>query len=429
MTAYCGGGTSGPIAGVPQFVASGAAAIESALILRGLGKEAALLAPILARLTFDVDDFCAADPPADPGITPQDIFNAVQLAVPSVSIPAILKVSQWWSRQMWFQFCECKTVPTPPPAAPSLPGPGVGTDTNLPPGLSNQPCWSADNTGVEAFHPGSGPAGTDLTQEILPPNPSFFHGGSITTPDTHPVLIPPGVTNITWASTIDRPNPTTAGVDFTMRFFRADQSVIISADLGSFINTRPPPQSGSVTLPSGAAYWSVERTNSAETQPPFSMSLHFQFFCSGAPPNTVLTPCCPPDPLVNNYLSNIFNIVLQIQQNNQASAPAQPVSWKDGVRHTGLREAGSFVIDQTSLAVRLEVTRPPTSPRILPGNPDFYWDMGFITPIALTSPLRGARLVFLKQTITLPEFTDSVGYTLLDGTVADAIELLPVFPT
>jgi hypothetical protein len=37
-------------------------------------------------------------------------------------------------------------------------------------------------------------------------------------------------------------------------------------------------------------------------------------------------------------------------------------------------------------------------------------------------------LVFNPESFHLPEFTDQVGYTLADGVVAAAVELLPTTP-
>jgi hypothetical protein len=70
----------------------------------------------------------------------------------------------------------------------------------------------------------------------------------------------------------------------------------------------------------------------------------------------------------------------------------------------------------------------PDNPQILPGTPTFYWDMGFITPLAFDTPLRGWRLVFERQSFQLQNVTDAISYTLLGNTVVDVVEQLLAAP-
>jgi hypothetical protein len=110
---------------------------------------------------------------------------------------------------------------------------------------------------------------------------------------------------------------------------------------------------------------------------------------------------------------------------NLHNGTAGPISWHDGVRHTGLSGAGSFVLSGAAIGIRVDMTTLPVGQPPLQGDPTFFWNAGFVTPIALDSPLRGQRLVFEHESMTLPNFTDSIGYTLLNGTVVDITELLP----
>lgn len=186
--------------------------------------------------------------------------------------------------------------------------------------------------------------------------------------------------------------------------------------------------SSRIAIPANSVYWAAFASQIDNTDKTVTAS--FSFYCAGQSTTAPETPCCPPDPLLTNYLNMIYAKLLQIEAElgSSSGGVVPPVSWSDGTRHAGLSGAGSFIIDPKAIGVRFEVTTPPSSPQVLPGDPDFYWNMGFVTPIALSSPLRGWRLVFLKQSFELPEFTDSIGYTLLEGTVVTAVELLPVYP-
>lgn len=105
MTVLCGPTGSQPLPGILGLVTVDAVSVESFLILAGAPELAAVLAPILAGVPFVVSGFCAGDPPADPGLTCIDVQNALQFTNPSVSLPAIAKVIQWWEHIYWYRIC------------------------------------------------------------------------------------------------------------------------------------------------------------------------------------------------------------------------------------------------------------------------------------------------------------------------------------
>lgn len=107
MTALCpAGGPSGTKPNVPMMVTVSAVAIESTIILAGYPTIAAILAPLLASVPFSTAAFCSTDPPADPGLTAQDLLDVVNWADPTVNIPAIDKFKQWWEHYYWYILCE-----------------------------------------------------------------------------------------------------------------------------------------------------------------------------------------------------------------------------------------------------------------------------------------------------------------------------------
>lgn len=105
MTAICNGGPSAALPNVPAVVTVTAVAIESTLILTGNPEVAAILAPFLAATPFIVSDFCTHDPPPDPGLTAQDIADAVEALTVTGDTAALDKVKQWWDHNYWFKIC------------------------------------------------------------------------------------------------------------------------------------------------------------------------------------------------------------------------------------------------------------------------------------------------------------------------------------
>lgn len=100
--------------------------------------------------------------------------------------------------------------------------------------------------------------------------------------------------------------------------------------------------------------------------------------------------------------------------------------WQDGARHSSLRELGHLQLQSNAVGIRVEVTHLPEPPTILTGEPDFYWNMGFLTPTVHFIALRGWRLVFSPQAFQLPQLADGISWTLLHGTEMDIVELIPL---
>jgi hypothetical protein len=424
LTAYCGGGPSGPLPGAPQFVTQTAVGVESALILGGFPEIAAILAPLLVAAPFELDTFCAADPPADPGLTLQDAFDAIQLSNPSVSLPALAKAQQWWARQMWFKYCHCTTVATPPPPAISNPGAGLGSNPGLPSGSTTSPCWDTVATlQVPRWNQSGNVPYYDVTQQLIPANPPTLSVtvGTFAGPALVAQSISPGSNNYTLTFSSTPPLGGGQEIQVVVNWFDASGASVGGLTVGGSAGQN----SGSATrvaTPTNAAYWAAYASQIDSTDKLVNAEL--KFFCAGQGPNGLQVPCCPPDPLVNNQLTNILNVVLHLLENTSGGGTAPPISWHDGNVHTGLADSGSITLAAGVIGIRVQMTTLPTGVQVSPGNPTFYWDAGFITPIALTSPLRGQRLVFATESMQLPEFTDSIGYTLLHGTVVTITELL-----
>lgn len=154
----------------------------------------------------------------------------------------------------------------------------------------------------------------------------------------------------------------------------------------------------------------------------------FQIYCNPTNP-TVTQPCCPPDPQLQNTLNyilgveqNIYNLVQQLQT---GGLPRLPL-YQDSTVHAGLSGAGTITLQTKAVAFRVDVTSNITN---WPHNiqvPTYYFSMGFVTSYALTSPIKGWRLVYQSQDFPLAAECDQIGYTLPAGITVNITELLEV---
>ena len=132
MTAVCGGGASGPRSGVSPAIILSATAIEAFLTPLIDPVAATIISgAISASLVIDSNNYCANDPPSDPGITASDLLDIVNYTNPAAMYAATQKFQQWFGSRYWYQICQCNTVSTPTPPALSDPGPVRATPAFL----------------------------------------------------------------------------------------------------------------------------------------------------------------------------------------------------------------------------------------------------------------------------------------------------------
>ena len=62
------------------------------------------------------------------------------------------------------------------------------------------------------------------------------------------------------------------------------------------------------------------------------------------------------------------------------------VMYAAGVAYTGLSGSGSQALTSTCIAIRIDVTTIPTIIGVDSGEPDYYFDMGFISPLTNEGP-------------------------------------------
>lgn len=424
MTVLCGGGASGARPGVVGNAfqtASGITAYLSTLLPLPL---AIAIGALAAVETFEVATYCAVDPPPDPGLTPADMVDFLNPSDLANYLPAQAKVRQWWRHVYWWQVCECTGATTPPLPPPSNPG-GQSQNPGLPSGTSVN-CYTS-NAPYSTVGVASGHTNFDLSTIWLPPTSDkipvsvAFPLGTVT---GQALRLPTNFQsfNFTSKNSGATSSPPSNSVDASILFFdgtgaQKDSQQFLTSQaiqLGPLTGAPRP-----VGAPTYAAILGQNSADPAVSGKLMTWDVELRFTCPG---DGIASPCCPPDPGLELKINQLLDLVINLAGRGSA---ATPTGWHDGASHTGLRGSGSFLIDARAIGIRLNVTVPPSGVNVDPGNPDFYWDMGFITPYALGSPLRGFRLVFLNQSAAIPDFTDQIGYTLKHGTEITATELLP----
>lgn len=74
-------------------------------------------------------------------------------------------------------------------------------------------------------------------------------------------------------------------------------------------------------------------------------------------------------------------------------------------------------------AVRMTITTLPANPAVDPGNPDYFFNLGFVTPVIGSGDVRSTRFVFQAQVLELPEACHTLRFDLAPGLVIEVMEL------
>jgi hypothetical protein len=410
------------VSGVVQITAGAV----GALIGGELGPIGADVIGALAAQTANIvaETFCAADPPPDPNITATDIYNAAQYLNPLVSGPALIRIGQWVQRQLWWQLCDCTTVATPPitiqplPTVQFTPAPG-GT------GVTGTPCWTQIYSGTvpagaaDPLFPGE----VNVTQQLMPAQ--WIVPGNTVPGITDPWIIPAEYPTIVQADVqlaVDA--VPTREVQFNVNDYIGGWSGEYSLSLGPGTNN-PNVSRASVSFGLPPTPWNQAPrrllVDNAD-QVPHTFTASWTLWCNTPGP---AQPCCPPDLTLQATLDRILGIVQQLLTNPGAgtSLPRLP-NYVAKTTHAGISGDGVLQLVDPAIAVRVDVTSDLSSWPHNPGDPNYYWSLGFITPEAHGTPLKGSRLVYDSQIYPLQAQSTGVAYTLEPGVTVTVTELL-----
>ncbi len=407
-----GGGPAAPIPGAGTTTVVTAAAIESLFVLLGLEPLAAVLAPILAGVTFDLTTLCNNDPPADPTLVAADILALMNPVDVLAYATALGRLYQWFKHFYWYYACKCVTGATPAPPTPSNPGNPVSVNTGLPASTQQGTCWDTRQSMTVA-------AGVrlNLCNSLLPTTTpititEFGPWGTTTTGAT----LPTGLLSITMFA--DFPDSSSSGgQQFYLHFYDAT-----GAPVGGYTNLLRTPvdntefHTATVTPPGGAAAWGVFTVNGEAATHTYSLRLTFT--CTGG---QAFNPagCCPPDPVLSAQVANILQMVTLLQRQ------VAPFSYVTSTVHSGLSGAGTIAI-QGLLGCKVSVTTLPGHFGVEGTTPAEHFDLGWITFGTADGYPSSFRLEHNPQ-LLLPArcsaYTD-LAYDLAAGVVVTITELV-----
>jgi hypothetical protein len=210
---------------------------------------------------------------------------------------------------------------------------------------------------------------------------------------------------------------------------------ITAASIGSYTNRNagPPVTWDPVdsqllgVWPSGTARWGVEIVNSAAgaVGHQFDFDLNIGCVCTG---DVLRTACCPPDPTLDAKLNQILGLLNAIYPSVELVTRVQrqlvPFASIAGATHSGLSGTGSFSVPRL-LGLSWSVTTLPAHYGVSSGNPDYHFDLGFISVSTPDGFIDERRVTATSQAWYPPIMSDvtTVGYYLNPGVVIAVTEV------
>ena len=303
--------------------------------------------PYLPPIYFDVDAFCAGEPPTPPTLLEATIA-AVLAGGPEFA--AAGAASLMWAviqNQLWYQWCECSSGTQP--TAPT----GQSAPTDLP--AVNPPAQLPSLPNVACFDGTEGPSNFIPNGTHLLPLGSAMQGKTVTS-----------VRITVTTSVVTAPGPA-----ITFHFKQFDANSVQLSDTVFSVNNHTTAQA--LTIPFNPLTFNCELdTNANATGGVTARTERVEFFCNGAAPGGTVTPCCPPDPNLTGMMTQILQYVTLLQRH------LVPFAYVSGTVHSGLSGAGAISI-QGLLGAKVECTTIPTSYGRAGTTPTEYFELGFIT--------------------------------------------------
>jgi len=405
MTAICpGGGPSQIIPGEQELQQMLAGAIADFLVAQEMDW-AAPLASGLGYLAFDLLNLCATDPPALPAIDAARIAGYFNPVNSQGAVQLREDMTALVGHYLWFNYCECVTGPQPPAPAPTPQPPGYQTDNPQVGAPTGTPCGSENDLGTAGSFDASGTFVDDSPNIWAFPTSMKWIKYSTNLGAATPAGAYPVAWQFDWKAS--QAGPVLGSTFYTQQSH--------DAVFRATVNT--------ATIPPGAVYPVIKAYSPAIANTSQQVAVAITPFCTEAPPQLV-TPCCPPDPTLENLISQVLRLEYQILS---MFSPGK-LPFVDSTVHASLSGTGAVSISPAAAAVRVDIVSRPTPWPDNPGTPDFLFSIGFITPFAVGTPLRGSRLVYDHQTFQYPSYTDQIGYTLPGGVMINLVELVTAPP-
>ena len=387
MTALCGGGLSGPKAGVAETIIFTAGAIASLLNNKG-GAWATLAAPLLGVLTYQAEELCEVDPPADPGMTSDDYLALLRLNDWPALQAALVKLADLVKIAVWFELCECKTTSTP--AAPAIPSPdGVSN----PHGVAAATCAALEDAEDIAF------AGTY----------NFFQTNPLSGSWDTAVVLPVGASYV--RITVSRPTTANTNVwTFNPMFMWADGASVEQP--ASFVNVSLANGQTKVVeaLLDRTNYWKARVSLDSVGTNGGEVTMRMDVWC-GVVPGQALASCCPPDPALMALMQQVLQLLTVVQRNGV------PFAYAPHSEHAGLTGSGEVAATET-IAATITLTTLPAGYGMAEGHPDVVFDAGYVAFGNTEGFGPPQRIRTSPMFLRVPTDTTRIGYSLGPGIVA-----------
>lgn len=419
MTALCLGGTSSVKEGSPGLASIGTAVIADVLVKAGLAGFA--IAAVVEAFLYDVEANCTSDPPALPT---WDASDAASFALGTLApnwVATAQKINDLLYNWAWHQYCQCDGGVEQPTLVYPKPPTGLGSQSPNNP----TPCWRSSWAGVPPVLNGIGSVDQliDVGAQLVPVRDSTVETrpwSGLLLP-ARPVRTP--IIQARWTQQVAHAVDPGVGVQPGVEFFGWDDTdaLVLQFSLTPFDDREPSQPTYMVdTSPTwmSAMAWYDATATPGGIQPGRATSISLEWFCRTAFDTS--DNCCPPDPSIVLALNNILSIVTRMEQELEQ---LRTKPYVDGPRHSNLTGNGSIAIDPKSVAIRVEIKSDLTNWPRHPQIPTYYYSVGFITPFAVGTPLKGARLVYQNQIYTWPSYTDRIAYSLEGGVIVDLVEL------
>ncbi len=255
-------------------------------------------------------------------------------------------------------------------------------------------------------------------QSILPPTPTQAINPANWPPITTGRLLPAGFLAFTLDATINT-LPSAGSVFISISWHNAAGAQLRIDPAATFTPISLTTFSGTFTPPALSTAMVVTGEDSSGLHR--EVLLRARWTCTAVAPNTLITPCCPPD----SSLDSRLNYLIQLAHANIGLTGQSLKGHVDGTRHAGLSGAGTVTLVDSVQAIRVEIKTGLSALAFNPGDPNYYFSAGFVTPIAAGTPLRGSRLIYAAQTFPIASYVDQIGFTLPPAQTVDIVELLP----
>lgn len=410
LSLACGGNPGTPKPGSEGLINFGSLAVQGILSELTEGISEAAFVILFGGLTFNGTAFCGQGDVGDPGMSAQDWSDAVDYTNPVVNLPARIKAQQWFEHVIFPLVCDCSDGTAPPPPVTTGPPP-VTTSPNTSPAPVGANCWDHSSTKTSSA-PNTPLTWEDTLPEVTPTWSGAFAGVV--------GIQQPTPASITTTMTVGTEGTNPLAMQYQLTFYNSTGQVITGGGQVSNIQPGSGPQARNWAVPATAANWAIGSENNVggATVATNRITMEATIYCAGQTPTTLLTPCCPPDPLVDQRLSAIMDMLTALLSEQSLAG-----KYQDTVRHAGLTGSGTININGATSAIRVEVKNDLSTWPQNPQTPTYYWSLGFITPVADGVPAKGTRLVYAQQLFEYLTFTDQISYALASSVQIDIVEL------